>query len=107
MKGISTPLVFSLLLPLTLAAQNSTSTNTTATEGILSSGSVDLGDWADAYTKAAALVAQLTNEEKITIITGGSVSSVNWTALEFKDGTEGVQGNTLSRHGTFDTELTQ
>ncbi|KAG4421590.1 hypothetical protein IFR04_005317 [Cadophora malorum] len=92
MKGISTPLVFSLLLPLTLAAQNSTSTNTTATEGILSSGSVDLGDWADAYTKAAALVAQLTNEEKITLITGGSVSSVNWTALEFKDGTEGVQG---------------
>ncbi|PMD41999.1 glycoside hydrolase family 3 protein [Hyaloscypha variabilis F] len=51
-----------------------------------------MGAWADAYAKAVALVAQLTNEEKVTIITGGSVSSVNWTALEFKDGTQGVQG---------------
>ncbi|PVH75896.1 glycoside hydrolase family 3 protein [Cadophora sp. DSE1049] len=92
MRSLSTPLVAALLFPLTLAAQNSTTTNTTATDGILSSGAVDLGDWADAYAKAAALVAQLTNEEKVTLITGGSVSSVNWTALEFKDGTEGVQG---------------
>jgi beta-glucosidase len=51
-----------------------------------------MGAWADAYARAVALVAQLTNEEKVTIITGGSVSSVNWTALEFKDGTQGVQG---------------
>lgn len=51
-----------------------------------------MGAWADAYAKATALVAQLTNEEKVAIMTGGSVSSVNWTALEFKDGTQGVQG---------------
>ncbi|KUJ21483.1 beta-glucosidase D [Mollisia scopiformis] len=75
-------------------AQNTTaSTNTTtAAEGILSSGDVDLGTWTDAYAKAVALIAELTNEEKITIITGGSVTSVNWTALEFKDGTQSVQG---------------
>ncbi|KAF8848804.1 glycoside hydrolase family 3 protein [Acephala macrosclerotiorum] len=83
-----------LLLPLALAQNTTSSANTTTSTGeaILSSGEVSLGDWADAYTKAAALVAQLTNEEKITIITGGSVSSVNWTALEFKDGTQSVQG---------------
>lgn len=93
-------LASALLVPLAVA-QNTTSSNTTSssTEGILSSGEVDLGDWADAYAKATALVAQLTNDEKITIITGGSVtgSSVNWTALEFKDGAEGVQGIMIPR----------
>lgn len=85
-----------LLLPSAVIAQNSTSSSNTTTdsgtEGLLSSGIVEMGAWADAYAKAVALVAQLTNEEKVTIVTGGSVSSVNWTALEFKDGTQGVQG---------------
>lgn len=97
-----------LLLPLGAAQNTTSSTNTTtsASEAILSSGEVSLGDWADAYAKAAALVAQLTNEEKITIITGGSVSSVNWTALEFKDGTQGVQG--MAVYGsTSRTSLTE
>ncbi len=96
MKNINR-LLGALLLPSAIFAQNSTSSrNTTTTdssaEGLLSSGNVDMGAWADAYARAVALVAQLTNEEKVTIITGGSVSSVNWTALEFKDGTQGVQG---------------
>ena len=86
-----------LLLPSAAIAQNTASssnrtTTDSSTEGLLSSGNVDLGAWADAYAKAVALVAQLTNEEKVTVITGGSVSLVNWTALEFKDGTQGVQG---------------
>ena len=80
-----------LLAPAAVFAQNTT------TEGLLSSGNVDLGAWAGAYAKATAFVAQLTNEEKITIMTGGSVSaSVDWTALEFKDGTESVQGSSTS-----------
>ena len=67
--------------------------NTTTEEGILSSGNVDLGTWAAAYAKATDLIAQMTNEEKVSVITGGSVSgAVNWTALEFKDGTQSVEG---------------
>jgi ABC-type Fe3+-siderophore transport system permease subunit len=83
--------VGALLAPAAVFAQNTT------TKGLLSSGNVDLGAWAGAYAKVTAFVAQLTNEEKITIITGGSVgSSVDWTALEFKDGTESVQGRFLN-----------
>lgn len=93
MKTPTSYLLGALLMPLLAVAQNSTtSSNSTSTEGLLSSGKVDLGDWTEAYTKAAALVAQLTNNEKITLITGGSVKSVNWTALEFKDSTQGPQG---------------
>lgn len=53
---------------------------------------VALGDWETAYEQATAFVAQLTNSEKLSLVTGSDVSSVNWTALEFKDGTQGVQG---------------
>lgn len=85
-----------LFLPAVLAV------NTTSSEGILSSGDVALGNWATAYAKATALVAQMTNEEKVTVITAGSVSgSVEWAALEFKDGMESVQGmhsSSLSLH---------
>lgn len=48
------------------------------------------GDWAVAYNKASALVDGLTNDEKVNIITGADVSSINWTALVFKDGPQGV-----------------
>jgi beta-glucosidase len=96
MKYSTVQVFVGLLLPLFTAAQNSTSSNTTittnSTSSLLSSGTVALGDWADAYAKATALIDQLTNDEKITLITGGSVSSVNWTALEIKDSTEGPQG---------------
>lgn len=61
-------------------------------EFTLTLSTVYLGEWQSAYTQAAALVAQLTNTEKISLITGSDVASVNWTALEFKDGTMGVQG---------------
>lgn len=96
MKNLVFPFVGCLLFASATRAQNTTSSNTTSsTEGLLSSGNVDLGDWADAYAKATALVAQMTNDEKISLITGSSGSSVNWTALEFKDGTQSVQGTSL------------
>ncbi|PQE27536.1 beta-glucosidase D protein [Rutstroemia sp. NJR-2017a BBW] len=73
----------------TVATSNATSTAT----GILSNGLVDLGEWKDAYDQAVTLVSGMTNAEKLSIITGGSVeSSSNWTALSFKDGTQGPQG---------------
>ncbi|KAM3072261.1 hypothetical protein ACMFMG_009077, partial [Clarireedia jacksonii] len=66
---------------------------TSAVAGILSNGLVDLGEWKDAYDQAVTLVSSMTNAEKLSIITGGSVeSSANWTALSFKDGTQGPQG---------------
>lgn len=82
-----------LLLPSVVLAQNSTTNTTTSgVVGILSDNNVALGDWADAYAKATALVAQMSNEDKITVITGGSLSALNWTVLEYKDGSEGVEG---------------
>ncbi|CAL3968960.1 unnamed protein product [Diplocarpon coronariae] len=95
MKFLATIFVGAPVLSLALATQNSTAdksypvTNSTV-KGVLSSGAVDLGDWADAYAKATALVSKLTNADKVSIITGGSPSG--WTALEFKDGTQGPQG---------------
>ncbi|KAI9737546.1 MAG: hypothetical protein M1834_009701 [Cirrosporium novae-zelandiae] len=61
------------------------------------SSSTDSGattvDWSIAFLKAAAFVSQLTNEEKLSLITGSSInsSSVTFEALNFGDGTEGVQ----------------
>lgn len=97
MKTFAVTSMGGFLLPFVAAQSSTTFSNTTSitnstTEGLLSSGNVELGDWSDAYAKATALVAKLTNSEKITLITGGSVSSVNWTALEFKDSTQGPQG---------------
>lgn len=84
-----------LLLPFLVVAQNSTSSNSTTStgqDGLLSSGNVEMGDWAEAYAKAQALVAQMTNEEKISVVTAGSVESVGWAAMQYKDGTQGPQG---------------
>lgn len=48
--------------------------------------------WQAAYEKAKLMVAGMTNEEKISVITGSSVSSANWTALQAKDGDQGIEG---------------
>ncbi|PBP17340.1 beta-glucosidase D [Diplocarpon rosae] len=101
MKFLVTPSAGALLLllPVALATPNyttgksDTNTNTTTSStasSILSSGAVDLGDWADAYAKATALVSRLSNADKISIITAQSASG--WTAMQFKDGTQGPQG---------------
>lgn len=84
-----------LLLPFLIVAQNTTANSTTSQDGLLSSGNVDLGDWAAAYAKVQALVAQMTNEEKITVITAGSVENVGWAAMQYKDGTQGPQGKII------------
>ncbi|KAL1305765.1 hypothetical protein AAFC00_007343 [Neodothiora populina] len=61
--------------------------------GLINELDIDFGDWAQAYDKASSFVAALTTAEKYSIITGGRISnsSLNFTALEFKDGSEGVQ----------------
>lgn len=85
---------FSTLAALSLLGAASATNSTSAS--LLSSGNVDLGEYQAAYEKAKALVAQLTNAQKISVITGGSVSSnstnssASWTALTNKDGFAGI-----------------
>jgi beta-glucosidase len=64
----------------------------TSKPALLSSGTHNLGVYQPAYEKAKSLVESLNNTEKITIITGGSIDGV-WTALEGKDGVNGVDLN--------------
>ncbi|KAI9146985.1 putative beta-glucosidase D [Paramyrothecium foliicola] len=74
------------------------STDCSAYTSILADGNanekdpVDLGNAADAYVKAKAFVAGLTNAEKVSIITGASVENnvSNWDALSVSDGASGV-----------------
>ena len=98
-------IVGAFLLPLTVGATNSSSV-----EGLLSSNngkllmiinrgvdadffsSVDLGAWSAAYSKAQAFIAELSNEDKLNLITGNDIASANWTSLVFLDGTQGPQG---------------
>ncbi|KAJ0312567.1 hypothetical protein Brms1b_007930 [Colletotrichum noveboracense] len=61
----------------------------------LTSSSVQLGDFNNAYEKAKAFVATLDNAAKVSIITGQSVTSnstsgSSWTALANKDGVSGI-----------------
>lgn len=57
-----------------------------------STATVDLGITADAYQKAVAFVSALTNAQKVSIITGTSISdsNVTWTAYTSADGGSGV-----------------
>ncbi|KAM0165666.1 hypothetical protein ACHAQE_002207 [Botrytis cinerea] len=80
-------IVGAFLLPLTVGATNSSSV-----EGLLSSNNVDLGAWSAAYSKAQAFIAELSNEDKLNLITGNDIVSANWTSLVFLDGTQGPQG---------------
>ncbi|KAL3477746.1 glycoside hydrolase superfamily [Aspergillus californicus] len=56
---------------------------------LLSSGTLNLGEYQSAYEKAKELVAGLNITEKVSLVTGGSVDGV-WTALETKDGMSSV-----------------
>lgn len=52
---------------------------------------VDLGIAQAAYDKAVAFVAGLSNEQKISVINGGSLSgNVTWNAYQLRDGESGV-----------------
>ncbi|KAH7075084.1 glycoside hydrolase superfamily [Paraphoma chrysanthemicola] len=53
------------------------------TDAILSSGTVKLGDWQDAYEKASTFVDSLSTSEKLSIITGGG--GRNLSGIEMLD----------------------
>lgn len=53
---------------------------------------MDLGDWEAAYQKAVAFVGSMTNEQKVTVITGGSVDALNWTVLTQLDASQNPMG---------------
>ncbi|KAF7537615.1 hypothetical protein G7054_g3584 [Neopestalotiopsis clavispora] len=58
---------------------------------ILANGAVDLGIAQAAYDKATAFVAGLSNDQKITIIGGGSLTgNATWNTLQLRDGESGV-----------------
>ncbi len=53
------------------------------TQQLLSSGTIKLGDWQEAYDKAYALVQTLNTTEKLSIITGGDGG--NFSSLHMLD----------------------
>ncbi|KAF2687644.1 glycoside hydrolase family 3 protein [Lentithecium fluviatile CBS 122367] len=68
-----------------------------SSSGLLSADPETLGNWADAYSKAKAFVSQLTNAQKVSIITAGdfttnssSASNISWTAYTSKDAFAGM-----------------
>ncbi|OJJ80813.1 uncharacterized protein ASPGLDRAFT_38817 [Aspergillus glaucus CBS 516.65] len=82
--------------------------------GLLDSGNFILGPkWQAAYGKSKTFVAGLTNQEKVKLTTGSDVPSANWTALQFKDGDQGLIGyfyasgfaETSTLVQTFDRDL--
>ncbi|KAL1608428.1 hypothetical protein SLS60_003370 [Paraconiothyrium brasiliense] len=113
MRVVSSLVITSALSARVLGASNSSA-------GLLSSESERLGSFAEAYSKAKALVSQLTNSQKISVITAGDVTSnsssaanVSWIAYTSKDAFAGMNndyfvsgfsaGNALSM--TWDLEL--
>ena len=90
MRVSSSLAAVSTLLASSYAAKSSTA-------ALLSSGKVDLGEYQAAYEKATAFVAQLTNAQKVSIITGSSIDSnstangsISWTPYANKDGFAGI-----------------
>ncbi|XEV01614.1 hypothetical protein FSHL1_006901 [Fusarium sambucinum] len=75
-----------------LAASSVVASELTSTSAILDDDYVSLnGRFNNAHEEAKSFVAKLNNTEKITIITGGSLSgNNNWTALNAKDGVSGI-----------------
>ncbi|KAK9772117.1 hypothetical protein SCAR479_11280 [Seiridium cardinale] len=72
---------------------NSSSSSVAPPAPILGDGTVDLGIASDAFAKAKALVAQMTNAQKIKVITGQSVqgtTGASFPALSSHDGIAGV-----------------
>ncbi|KAF2639950.1 glycoside hydrolase [Massarina eburnea CBS 473.64] len=85
----------SLVFVSALAARSLAATNHTV--GLLSADPERLGASAEAYTKAKAFVGQLTNAQKVAIITaqdiesnGTSSSNATWTAYTSKDAFAGM-----------------
>ncbi|KAI9731220.1 MAG: hypothetical protein M1834_005413 [Cirrosporium novae-zelandiae] len=78
-----------MLSPLVLCLALLSGTSATAisnyTSQLLSSGTIELGEWQAAYNKAKTLVDSLNTTEKLAIITQSDVARVNWTALNARD----------------------
>lgn len=89
----NTPSIFSREHPkIARAVSNTTgSTSDSLTDGLITNGKVALGLWEDAYNKAVAFANSLNTTEKYALITGGDVTALNFTSLQFKDGAQGVQ----------------
>ncbi|KAJ5122516.1 beta-glucosidase D [Penicillium atrosanguineum] len=68
--------------------------SSSSTQGLLSNDELSLGDWQSAYEKASRFVSKLNTTEKIKLVTGSSVNTTDgesFTALEFMDGSMGLQ----------------
>ena len=87
--------LLSLLTGGDAANTNSSASTSTTTLALLADGNVNLGIASAAYEKAKAFVATLTNAQKISIITGSSISdgNITWTALASKNGGSGINMN--------------
>ncbi|KAK5131956.1 hypothetical protein LTR08_000468 [Meristemomyces frigidus] len=103
MKALTTLGAVSALIAGSCAALNSTA------GALLSSGNVELGEYEAAYGKAKAFVAQLSNSQKVSIITGSSFNGTNstWTALVNKDGFAGINNQYYVSGFTMGNALTQ
>ncbi|KAH9892098.1 glycoside hydrolase superfamily [Xylariomycetidae sp. FL2044] len=77
------PVPVSLLTLLSLSGLVSADASSNYTAQLLSSGTVSLGDWQEAYDKASAFVSTLSTSEKLSLITGGDAG--NLTALNMLD----------------------
>ncbi|KAG9193567.1 beta-glucosidase [Alternaria panax] len=68
-----------------------TAVSSNYTEAILSSGTISIGTWQNAYQKASAFVDSLTTSDKLSIITGSSAS--NFSGLEIMFGSHAAPRN--------------
>lgn len=49
----------------------------------------------EAYTKAKAMVDQMSTAQKVKVITGQGVEALGWPGLSSKDGVAGINQNFL------------
>ncbi|OLN85832.1 putative beta-glucosidase D [Colletotrichum chlorophyti] len=80
------------LAALTFVSSISALSNTTSSpSAILADGYVSLGPFEAAYKKAQSFVSTLDNSQKVSIITGQSITgNATWAALNNKDGVSGI-----------------
>ncbi|PYH73536.1 beta-glucosidase [Aspergillus vadensis CBS 113365] len=67
------------------------STGFCTSSGLLADLQVDLQDWASAYNQSVAAVATLSNVDKIRLISGQSVPSINFEPYTADDGSQGLE----------------
>ncbi|KAL3494529.1 glycosyl hydrolase family 3 N terminal domain-containing protein [Aspergillus germanicus] len=87
--------VLSLALAAALLGITGTASASSSTQGILKANGVSLADWQTAYDKASAFISTLSTTQKLSLITGSSITTPNatFTALTFLDGDMGPQND--------------